>query len=97
VVTTPDVGKTKPEAPKIEVPPYSPPANAVQFVNSNANLTGKLAEHYVDFSFYYPGWLAERSEGWRARRRQLRKGRASLTTKLYAGEFCGWLVFVSRI
>ena len=54
VATTPDVGKTKPETPKIEVPPYSPPANAVQFVNSNANLTGKLAEHYVDFSFYYP-------------------------------------------
>lgn len=54
VMTTPDIGKTKPEAPKIEVPPYSPPANAVQFVNSNANLTGKLAEHYVDFSFYYP-------------------------------------------
>lgn len=54
VVITPDVGKTKPAAPKIEVPPYSPPAHAVQFVNSNANLTGKLAEHYVDFSFYYP-------------------------------------------
>jgi hypothetical protein len=54
VMTTPDVGKTKPEVPKIEVPPYSPPANSVQFVNSNANLTGKLAEHYVDFSFYYP-------------------------------------------
>lgn len=54
VVTTPDVGKTKPEVPKTEPPPYSPPANAVQFVNSNANLTGKLAEHYVDFSFYYP-------------------------------------------
>jgi hypothetical protein len=54
VATTPDVGKTKPEVPKTEPPPYSPPANAVQFVNSNANLTGKLAEHYVDFSFYYP-------------------------------------------
>ena len=54
VVTTPDIGKTKPEVPKIEVPPYSPPAGALQFVNSNANLTGKLAEHYVDFSFYYP-------------------------------------------
>ncbi|HEX7721079.1 MAG TPA: hypothetical protein VF397_02900 [Pyrinomonadaceae bacterium] len=64
VVTTPDVGKTKPEAPKIEVPPYSPPANAVQFVNSNANLTGKLAEHYVDFSFYYPdGWQKDPKAG----------------------------------
>ncbi len=37
-----------------EVPPYSPPADAVQFVNSDANLDGKLKEHYVDFSFYYP-------------------------------------------
>jgi len=54
VVSTPQVNNPKPEAPKIEVPPYSPPADAVQFVNSNAKLTGKLADHYVDFSFYYP-------------------------------------------
>ena len=25
-----------------------------EFVNSNDNLDGKLAEHYVDFNFYYP-------------------------------------------
>lgn len=37
-----------------EVPPYSPPADAVQFVNSKERLDGKLADHYVDFSFYYP-------------------------------------------
>ena len=37
-----------------EVPPYSAPPNAVQFVNSKNKLDGKLAEHYVDFSFYYP-------------------------------------------
>jgi hypothetical protein len=37
-----------------EVPPYSPPSDAVQFVNSKDRLDGKLAEHYVDFSFYYP-------------------------------------------
>ena len=55
-VSTPDVINTKPDtpAPKVEVPPYSPPANAVEFVNSKAKLDGKLAEHYVDFSFYYP-------------------------------------------
>ena len=58
VSSTPDVGTTKPETSKIEVPPYSAPANAVQFVNSSGKLTGKLADHYVDFSFYYPG-------GWR--------------------------------
>lgn len=28
--------------------------NTAQFVNSRANLTGKLAENYVDFSFDYP-------------------------------------------
>jgi hypothetical protein len=49
---TPDVGNANP--PANEPPPYSPPANAVQFVNSSNNLDGKLAENYVDFSFYYP-------------------------------------------
>jgi hypothetical protein len=29
-------------------------SDTVQFVNSRANLTGKLAENYVDFSFDYP-------------------------------------------
>jgi hypothetical protein len=47
-----------------EVPPYSPPANAVQFVNSIDNLDGKLKEHYVDFSFYYPqGWEKDPKAG----------------------------------
>ncbi len=54
VTSTPDIVSTKPETPKVEVPPYSPPADAVQFVNSSDKLDGKLAEHFVDFSFYYP-------------------------------------------
>ena len=54
VESTPDASNTRPETPKVEVPAYSPPADAVQFVNSKAKLDGKLAEHYVDFSFYYP-------------------------------------------
>jgi len=33
---------------------FVPPAGTVQFVNSNEKLDGKLAEHYLDFSFYYP-------------------------------------------
>ena len=37
-----------------EVPPYSAPAGSVQFINSSDNLDGKLKEHFVDFSFYYP-------------------------------------------
>ncbi|HUQ32817.1 MAG TPA: hypothetical protein VM095_11925 [Pyrinomonadaceae bacterium] len=35
-------------------PPSLPPPNSVEFVNSSANLDGKLAENYSDFSFYYP-------------------------------------------
>jgi len=45
---------TPSEIPQSEPPPYSPPSDAVEFVNSNKNLDGKLAEHFVDFSFYYP-------------------------------------------
>ncbi len=33
---------------------FVPPPNTVKFTNSQANLDGKLAEHYLDFSFYYP-------------------------------------------
>jgi hypothetical protein len=41
------------EQPKSE-PEYVAPPNTVKFTNSQANLDGKLAEHYFDFSFYYP-------------------------------------------
>jgi hypothetical protein len=54
VETTPTNTETPSATPQSEPPPYSPPADAVQFVNSNDKLDGKLAEHYVDFSFYYP-------------------------------------------
>lgn len=38
-------------------PEFVAPPNTVKFENSNASLEGKLAEHYFDFSFYYPsGW-----------------------------------------
>ena len=33
---------------------FVPPPNTLKFTNSQANLDGKLAEHYLDFSFYYP-------------------------------------------
>ncbi|HEX5965764.1 MAG TPA: hypothetical protein VFY51_07520, partial [Pyrinomonadaceae bacterium] len=40
------------------------PPNTVQFQNSNANLDGNLAEHYFDFSFYYPkSWLRDPNAG----------------------------------
>lgn len=47
-----------------EPPPYSPPPNAEQFVNSKTNLDGKLLDHYVDFSFYYPNtWQKDPEAG----------------------------------
>ena len=41
------------EQPKTE-PEFVAPSNTVEFTNSQANLDSKLAEHYFDFSFYYP-------------------------------------------
>jgi hypothetical protein len=46
------------------VVPFAPPPNSVAFVNSKANLEGKLSEHYVDFSFYYPrSWKSDPKSG----------------------------------
>ena len=43
---------------------YQPPAGTVQFENANNNLDGKLAEHYFDFSFYYPeSWVRDPKSG----------------------------------
>jgi len=50
--------------PAEEPPPYSPPADAVQFENAKDNLEGKLLENYIDFSFYYPNrWVKVPSTG----------------------------------
>ena len=43
---------------------FVPPSGTVQFVNSNEKLDGKLAEHYLDFSFYYPEkWTRDPKSG----------------------------------
>jgi hypothetical protein len=43
---------------------FQPPPGTVQFVNAKDNLDGKLAEHYFDFSFYYPeSWVRDRKSG----------------------------------
>src|SRR5688572_10972991 len=43
---------------------FVPPPDTVQFQNSNANLDGKLAEHFFDFSFYYPkSWQRDPNAG----------------------------------
>jgi hypothetical protein len=45
-------------------PEFTPPADAIRFENSQANLDGKLAEHYLDFSFYYPKtWAVDSKAG----------------------------------
>ena len=44
--------------------PFVPPAGAVQFTNSAANLDGDLASHYLEFSFYYPkDWKKDPQSG----------------------------------
>ena len=44
--------------PPNEPPPYNPPADAEQFVNSKDELSGRLAENFVAFNFYYPNrWV----------------------------------------
>jgi hypothetical protein len=51
------------EQPKTE-PEFVAPPNTVKFTNSQANLDGKLAEHYLDFSFYYPrDWQTDPKAG----------------------------------
>lgn len=43
---------------------FVPPSGTVQFANSNATLDGRLAEHYFDFSFYYPeSWIRDKNSG----------------------------------
>jgi hypothetical protein len=45
-------------------PPYEPPPNTTEFVNSSAKLDGKLAEHFTAFSFYYPNsWQLDPKSG----------------------------------
>jgi hypothetical protein len=49
---------------KTETDTFIPPADAQKFTNSKDNLDGKLAEHYVDFYFHYPGsWQSDANAG----------------------------------
>jgi hypothetical protein len=43
---------------------FAAPPNSLKFTNSRAKLDGKLAEHYADFSFYYPKlWTMDPKSG----------------------------------
>jgi hypothetical protein len=68
VTTTPNANtETKPveqSTPTPEVDNYTPPLGTTAFENSNERLDGKLAEHYFDFSFYYPSsWQKDPKSG----------------------------------
>ncbi|MEP6819233.1 MAG: hypothetical protein ABJA18_06845 [bacterium] len=53
--------KTEPEKTGSD---FVAPPDTTKFTNSQANLDGKLAEHYLDFSFYYPNnWLPDPKAG----------------------------------
>lgn len=57
------VENTNTSAPPAETEYVAPP-NTTKFANSKENLDGKLAEHYVDFSFYYPStWAVDPKAG----------------------------------
>lgn len=62
--TTVSENTSTPEAPTRVEEEFVPPAGTVEFANSQANLDGKLAEHYIDFSFYYPNsWKTDPNAG----------------------------------
>ncbi len=61
---TPSNTNTAENVPPTTSTEFTPPAGSVKFENSKANLDGKLAEHYLDFSFYYPqAWALDPKAG----------------------------------
>lgn len=55
--------ETKTEGEKTESE-FAAPPNTSKITNSEANLDGKLAEHYFGFSFYYPdNWVVDPKAG----------------------------------
>jgi hypothetical protein len=55
---------TEASKPPDELPPYNPPADAEQFVNSKDKLSGRLVENFVAFDFYYPNrWVKDSKAG----------------------------------
>jgi len=61
--STPETTAPSPEARPTE-PEFVAPADTTKFTNSATNLDGALADHYFDFSFYYPNsWLPDPKAG----------------------------------
>ncbi len=58
-----NVAETPAQTP-VPQPEFVPPPDTTKFANSSATLDGKLAEHYIDFSFYYPNnWAPDPKAG----------------------------------
>ena len=70
---------------------FVPPPGTVQFANSKDKLDGELAEHYFDFSFYYPkrGRAIRKPE---CRRDELCESRTKTAAGLHSGKLRGALV-----
>ncbi len=59
-----NTANTNTEGTKTTESEYVAPPNTTKFTNSSAKLDGKLAEHYFDFSFYYPSaWEPDAKAG----------------------------------
>jgi hypothetical protein len=69
VETNTNANPTNANTPVAEASPepadsFVPPPDTVEFTNSKDNLNGRLAEHYFDFSFYYPkSWQSDPKAG----------------------------------
>jgi hypothetical protein len=62
--TNPSPSETTKTEPEKTEPEFVAPPDTTKFTNSQANLDGKLAEHYLDFSFYYPNsWQVDPKAG----------------------------------
>jgi hypothetical protein len=57
-VATPEPTVEQPSPSPTPEDTFVPPAGTIQYTSSKDNVEGQLAEHYFDFSFYYPqAWL----------------------------------------
>lgn len=62
--TNSNTNSNTPGGPTLKPKAVEAPPNSVKFENAQSNLDGKLAEHYVDFYFYYPqGWQKSAKAG----------------------------------
>ena len=95
-VETPNVSTPTPQTSVEAATPtpaetVQPPPDSTEFVNSNAKLDGKLAEHYLDFSFYYPkSWIRDPKAGIAGATNFVKVQRAISPTLIQENFAVGW-------